>query len=1172
MIGRPLAAIVFTSLAMQLTGALPATPDCDTRPIDDQIAQARNDHDIQRKATLLRQAIQCEESNPSPVDWAVGTYYEELGDYLVEQGHLDEAFKDYEAALGKWKAAAFGGPLTSDSARLLLKEAQILTKKNQPVDAETHLREAQKVLKDDFQEDPWITVDVAEALSKILVSSGRTQDAADVWAHAYNVVENNPNHLLDGEHTGKIYRGLLSYADVLDVLQDYHGEREKLDRGVVAARGADGFWDNLLKAAEDYTKIQPESPSLKNDIDRIRAAGVGTREAEARLARAKFLISQGEAAEAEDDLLFAASDPTVVGSLVFAEAANALGELLYSRNDQLGKAEEVTEKLINMATGITGESCPGTCGLRLNLAAVLSAEGRYADANEQLDKAELAIQSSAEAESKKLGSLFSLAVERANLYLKMNKVPDALAEIATTSAFADQLTEIQRGLLIQLKAEALAPTDPKAAISTLTQAMVGQMDDSTLVSLELALAPLEALYGSPVDGLTNAQNALKILKSLTPTEPFRIEQAELIAASILIAQWQESGEGDVTPLHQAREMLRDGQKQLTSQLEPLHPEFAKLFALLVSVDMALGDNQQALDDVRAETKLYRDRGWLLTTTKAAEFDGERDAAKLAFEQNLQIVATLSNSGTMTSDQAAREAFEVAQLLSPSHTSQALAITNASLRSNDPARRALVQALGRDRAQQFDREASLLQLLQQPESRRDRAAEAGVKGQIDRLRNQSAAAEKELLNSEGSALPAGDAISVEKVQALLNPHEAMLVYTTNDVRTIGWTIRPDRPAVMRLFPPDETKIAAAVKRLRRSLQLNAEPSSDENRPPPFDVVDAVDLYDQLVRPFQADLDGATDLLVVSTGALEALPVETLLRSKPSTSDLAALRYGDFDWLAKHFAISALPSVDALALIRGRPTTTASVPYMAIGIPDLGGPIAGRDGSGDTPILTQIGGVANRQAIYAHPPLEVKDLVTDMLGSLGLSTDSTNSLTDAAATEMAVNSLPWSSFAVVAFATHGLTNIGSDPTQQTVAEPGLILTPPAVQGVEASQDGFLTASEIANLDMINTRLAILVACSSASGDGSNRSEGFTGLVRAFFMAGARSVIAAHWNVNQSASDELLSDMLEKLHDQPGLSISHAHQAAIQSMLDMQGIFAHPYYWAPFAIVGDGATTLD
>ena len=112
----------------------------------------------------------------------------------------------------------------------------------------------------------------------------------------------------------------------------------------------------------------------------------------------------------------------------------------------------------------------------------------------------------------------------------------------------------------------------------------------------------------------------------------------------------------------------------------------------------------------------------------------------------------------------------------------------------------------------------------------------------------------------------------------------------------------------------------------------------------------------------------------------------------------------------------------------------------------------------------------------------------------------------------------SYSIVHFATHGL--VSGD--LKGLAEPALVLTPP----LEASEidDGLLTASEIAQFKL-NADWIVLSACNTAAAG----TEG-SGLVRAFFYAGARALLVSHWQVNFEAAVQLTTKTFTELRANP------------------------------------------
>jgi CHAT domain-containing protein len=157
-------------------------------------------------------------------------------------------------------------------------------------------------------------------------------------------------------------------------------------------------------------------------------------------------------------------------------------------------------------------------------------------------------------------------------------------------------------------------------------------------------------------------------------------------------------------------------------------------------------------------------------------------------------------------------------------------------------------------------------------------------------------------------------------------------------------------------------------------------------------------------------------------------------------------------------------------------------------------------------------------------------------------------------------------VVFFATHGLV-----PGELTgLNQPALALSAPEVAGIDG--DGLLTQEEVLGLSL-GADWVVLSACNTASADGRG-GEALSGLGRAFFYAGARSLLLSHWPV-ETVSARLLTTRIF-VRDTGALSKAQAVQAAMKELIEtgearapdgsVAYAYAHPLFWAPFTVVGD------
>ena len=214
----------------------------------------------------------------------------------------------------------------------------------------------------------------------------------------------------------------------------------------------------------------------------------------------------------------------------------------------------------------------------------------------------------------------------------------------------------------------------------------------------------------------------------------------------------------------------------------------------------------------------------------------------------------------------------------------------------------------------------------------------------------------------------------------------------------------------------------------------------------------------------------------------------------------------------------------------------------------------------------GGLADLSQLTAQAPLpETTRELCDVAAVL--KADHKDVRLGARATERDIKSLSASGaladYQVVHFATHG-TLAGQ---LSRTAEPGLILTPPNEQTEE--DDGYLSASEIAALKL-NADWVILSACNTAGGvDAGQEAQALSGLARAFFYAGSRALLVSHWEVDTDAAVTLITSTVSAITRNAKIGRSEGLRRAMLEMIDHgKPEQAHPSYWAPFVLVGEGA----
>jgi CHAT domain-containing protein len=334
------------------------------------------------------------------------------------------------------------------------------------------------------------------------------------------------------------------------------------------------------------------------------------------------------------------------------------------------------------------------------------------------------------------------------------------------------------------------------------------------------------------------------------------------------------------------------------------------------------------------------------------------------------------------------------------------------------------------------------------------------------------------------------------------------------------------------------------------------------------------------------------MIVPSGPLTQLPFQVLVTEppKPAIPNNVA-GYRDAAWLARKHAITVLPAVSSLKALRELAKEShAGEPYIGFGDPLLDGEPEKYPGDteraklarekrceptrqpgasllslhGGSRAMTRGGGIADVADLRRWEPLpETADELCDVARDLDVDV-TTHVYLGAAATETEVNQLSedgsLAKYKIVHFATHGA--VAGEVSR--ASEPGLLLTPP--EQTSNTDDGYLSASEIASLKF-DADWVILSACNTAAG-AAQGAEALSGLARAFFYAGARSLLVSHWEVNSDSTVKLITKAVVALKSDPKIGRAEALRRSMLSMIDIGKEYeAHPAFWAPFVLVGEG-----
>jgi CHAT domain-containing protein len=453
------------------------------------------------------------------------------------------------------------------------------------------------------------------------------------------------------------------------------------------------------------------------------------------------------------------------------------------------------------------------------------------------------------------------------------------------------------------------------------------------------------------------------------------------------------------------------------------------------------------------------------------------------------------------------------------------------------------------------------------SKRDAAAE-------QRIRDRIAAVAKERNDLQTVftrefpdyvALSRPAPLTVKDIQAQLDDDEVLVVIDLRDRRgaelqILGaksyiWAITRSAASWKELAvaAPD---ISKAVSALRAGLDFDSFK--------PFDTQASFALYQKVLAPVADMLRGKLRVTLVVNDALTSLPPQLLV-----TRDPAGKALKDVDWLIRSHAVTVLPSIASLKVLRGK-SAVADAKNPLIGFAN---PVFDRDLQQNVRVAAEVtasrglrGTVADIGELRtALPPLpDTADELRQVAASVRA--DPADVILGPDATETRVKQEKLDQYRIVYFATHGLLAGDVADFAKLNAEPALVLSLP--EKPTQFDDGLLTASEVAQLKL-NADWVVLSACNTASGDKPG-AEALSGLARAFFYAGGRSLLVSNWEVETESAVALMVGTFAALAADPKLSHGEALQKAMLAVIEntQHSEWADPKYWAPFVVVGEPA----
>jgi CHAT domain-containing protein/tetratricopeptide (TPR) repeat protein len=850
-------------------------------------------------------------------------------------------------------------------------------------------------------------------------------------------------------------------------------------------------------------------------------AGVARADAVAPTSGADALLASRLAAKA-----FSSGD---IGQFVGLMAAGTRANLA----DNPGAAESAFRAALALQQKALGKDNPNTSTALMSLALELSNEGRYAEAESMFTDAGKLAPGSEDATARarllhyrgldamnqgQLEPALALLTEADAAYVGI--IPaDALAARARAAQTANPFVRAGQIRLADLMPSQDLVTDPKAQ-----SALLG------LIEVRRNRGVVLRIMGRP-------QEADVVLKSATD-----LARGNGLARPILNAR-----------LYRTSGMAAAAQGQDDQAL-------ADLLLSTAAFDRSLPGSKPL-----ADTYLLRARQLVKGGQASAALPVCRNAVQslaalkagttpVLMASCLDVYAAEAAKQKDQSQTLLAEMFTAAQLAQGGITSQQIAQATARLSENsrDPK---VAEAI----RHRQDASARLSDLYR----KRDELADAQRQGAtIAPTATSSADLDKQISDAQSTLADADAAlqaaspnygqlvqqvVSAKDVFAALHPDEAFAAITLSEED--GWVFLLHNGSIsVSKVDGGIKQIAELVRRVRAGIELTT------NQLPTFDVADAQKLYQLTLGGVAGSLDGVKSLVVSPAGPLLSLPFEVLLTGPADATALA-----DAPWLVRKFTLAHVPAPSNFVSLRKVATgSRASRPWFGFG--DFH-PVTLAQAE---KTFSGAGCGESAKLLAGLPPLPYARKELDAARAL-LGADASDELLGPGFTADAVLKAKLKDYRILQFSTHALL-----PAElRCQSEPAIVTSAPA--NATNASGALLTASEVVGLDL-DADLVILSACNSGGPGGTTAGESLSGLARAFFYAGARSLEVTHWSVNDQVAAFLVADTLRRIKADPNLGIAGALRNAQLAMLADAGKglpaeIAHPFFWAPFAVIGEG-----
>jgi len=392
---------------------------------------------------------------------------------------------------------------------------------------------------------------------------------------------------------------------------------------------------------------------------------------------------------------------------------------------------------------------------------------------------------------------------------------------------------------------------------------------------------------------------------------------------------------------------------------------------------------------------------------------------------------------------------------------------------------------------------------------------------------------------------------------LQSGEALIEYAVTDQETFTWLVRNGKVVKAVSIPITRKNLSELVERYRGFFKTKRDKTEMMLQLTRFDPSVGKELNDLILKDLETELKPGEQVVIIPDGVLGRIPFEALVTSVPPRPETETGKYGAYPvgvrYFGEEYSVSLYQSGTALSLVRTLKKTGVekSFKMLILADPDFGTTPA------DSSIrmvdyYSSLKAFINR-SVFFDPLKLTRDMAQKFKDS---NPENVDLLMGENASKRQLRSKSLNQYRYQIYATHGII----DNQIAYIKEPALVLSQSGINPEKDALDGFLTMTEVMDLKM-KADLVALTACNT--GIGKNLSgEGVMGMGRAFQYAGSRSVLMSLWSV-EDVSTNILTERYFA-HLKTGKDKVEALRLA---RLDLRHTgYEHPYYWAPFILVGE------